>query len=122
MMTMYSISQIKELQKNGDYLKQEEEKYCLVSLEGKTLTNKDVENQCNFCVLQILNAYKKDYISPKKANDLINMVETFEYTTDLLGVEKTISKLNKEIITDNLNTPFFNSLCVLCEDLYDIFI
>lgn len=120
-MTMYSISQIKELQINEDYLKQEEEKYCLVSLEGKTLTNEDVENQCNFCILQILNAYKKDYISSKKANDLINMVETFEYTTDLLGAEKTISKLNKEIITDNLNTPFFNSLCVLCEDLYDIF-
>lgn len=121
MTMMYSIEQIKALQINDEYMHQEEEKYCLVSLEGKELKFKDVENQCNFCILQILNAYKKEYISSKKANDLINMVETFEYTTDLLGVEKTIQKLNKEIISDNLNTPFFNSLCVLCDDLYDIF-
>lgn len=118
---MYSIEQIKELQRNQEYMHNEEEKYCLVSIQGKELTVKDVENQCNFCVLQILNAYKKEYISKKKANDLLNMVETFEYTVDLLGVEKTIQKLNKEIMIDNLNTPFFNSLCVLCDDLYDIF-
>lgn len=120
-MTMYSIEQVKSLQRNEEYLKSEEEKYCLVSLEGKTLTTKDVENQCNFCVLQILNAYKKNYINSKKANDLLNMVETYEYTLDLLGPEKTIEKLNKEIISDNLNTPFFNSLCILCDDLYDLF-
>lgn len=116
---MYSMTEIKRLQIDKDYREKEENRYCLVSLQGKELSKKDIENQCNFCILQILNAYEKEYITAREANLLIETVETYEYTYDLLGPDKTISKLNKEIISDSLNTPFFNSLCVLCDDLYD---
>lgn len=119
MMIMYSIEQIKLLQQNEDYFLQEGDKYCLVSLIGKNLSLKDVENQSNFCVLQILNALKKNYISPSKANELINKVDAFEYTTDLLGPRKIIEKLNREIIEEELHIPHFNSLCVICGEFYD---
>lgn len=116
---MYSMTEIKKLQTDFQFRENQENKYCLVSLQGKTLSKKDVENQCNFCILQILTAYENEYIDARKANLLIETVETYEYTYDLLGPERTISKLNKEIISDSLRTPFFNSLCVICEDLYD---
>lgn len=119
MMNMYSMSEIRELQLNEKFFEEEGDKYCLVSLLGKTLTLQDVTNQANFCILQIIDAYKKKYLTGKKANDLINKVDVFEYSTDLLGPEKVIYKINKEIIEEELHIPHFNSLCVICEDIYD---
>lgn len=116
---MYSMADIKRLQVDSQFRENQENKYCLVSLQGKTLSKEDVENQCNFCILQVLNAYENKYISSREANVLIETIETYEYTYDLLGPDKIISKLNKEIMSDSLKTPFFNSLCVVCEDLYD---
>ena len=116
---MYTIEQIKQLQINDDFYEKEGDRYCLVSLFGKEVTHKDVENQANFCILQIINALKNNYITSKKANELINKIDAFEYSVDLLGPEKTISKLNKEIIERELHIPHFNSLCVICGDLYD---
>lgn len=116
---MYSIEQIKKLQYDNDFYNQEGDKYCLVSLFGKELTSKDVENQANFCILQIINHLKKDFITKNKANFLINKIDAFEYSLDLLGPEKVIEKINKEIIEDELNIPHFNSLCVLCGEVYD---
>ncbi len=113
------MREIKRLQTDKEYRQQQEDTYCLVSLQGKNLSKKDVKNQCNFCVLQILNAYEQDFITARNANFLIEKVEAYEYTYDLLGAEKIIEKLNKEIISDSLNTPFFNSLCIMCDDLYD---
>ena len=69
---MYSINQIHQLQISDKFYEQELNKYCLVSLFGKELSFKDVENQANFCVLQIIDALNKDYITPKQANDLVN--------------------------------------------------
>lgn len=119
MIQMYSMNEIKRLQVDKEYREQQEDNYCLVSLQGKKLSKKDVENQCNFCILQVLNAYEQEFISARNANFLIETIETYEYTYDLLGAEKIISKLNTEIISEALNTPFFNSLCVVCSDLYD---
>lgn len=119
MMKMYSIEQIKKLQLDEAFLEEEGEKYCLVSIFGKPLSSKDVENHANFCILQIINALKKNYITGKKANDLINMVDVFEYSLDLLGPEKIIIKMNREIIEEELHIPHFNSLCVLCGEIYD---
>ena len=68
---------------------------------------------------KIINALKKNYITKKKANDLINMVDVFEYSLDLLGPEKIIMKMNREIIEEELHIPHFNSLCVLCGEIYD---
>ena len=72
MMIMYSIEEIKLLQTDELFYEKEGDKYCLVSLFGKDLSNNDVENQANFCILQIINALKREYITPKQANDLIN--------------------------------------------------
>lgn len=117
MMIMYSIEQIKRLQLDEEFFENEGDKYCLVSLIGKDLTPKDVENQANFCILQVINALKENYITPKKANDLINQIDVFEYSIDLLGPEKVIFKLNSEIIEEELHTPHFNSLCVVCDEI-----
>lgn len=116
---MYSISDVNRLQTDDEFFKSENEKYCLVSLRGKQITLKDVENQCNFCILTILTHYKKGFIEGHQANHLINVLETFEYSVDLLGPDTVINKINKEIISEQLNTPYFDQLCVLCDDLYD---
>lgn len=118
-MNMYNIQEITKLQKDDKFFKEEGDKYCLISIVGKTLSKKDVTNQVNFCILQIIDAYKKKYLTPKKANDLINKVDTFEYSTDMLGPEKVIQKINKEIIEEELHIPHFNSLCIKCSDIYD---
>ena len=116
---MYSIEQIRRLQTDNDFYKEEGDKYCLVSLIGKDLSLKDVENQANFCILQIIRALKKDFITSKRANYLINKIDVLEYSVDMLGPEKIIQKLNNEIVQDELHIPHFNSLCVICDDLYD---
>lgn len=116
---MYTLNQIHQLQTDNQYLTQEENKYCLVSLIGKTLTTQDVTNQCNFTILQIIRALQNKNINKKTANFLINTLETYEYTTDMLGPDRTIQKINKEIIEQQLNTPHFHSLCIKCDDLYD---
>jgi hypothetical protein len=115
---MYSIEQIKRLQIDEDFYKHEGDKYCLVSLLGKEITKNDVENHINFCILQIINYLKKGFLSKKKANFLINKIDAFEYSLDLLGPEKVVEKLNKEIIEDEFHIPHFNSLCVLCGEVY----
>ena len=119
MRNMYSIEQIKRLQRDDSFYEEEGDRYCLVSLIGKDISPKDVENQANFCVLQIIEALKKDYITKKQANDLINKVDVFEYSIDLLGPERVIEKLNKEIIEVELHIPHFNLLCVVCGEFYD---
>ena len=121
MMNMYSIDDIKRLQMDDDFYETETDKYCLVSLMGKEITQKDVENHANFCILEIIDALKKNYLSGKRANDLINKIDAFEYSIDLMGPEKVIFKMNKEIIEEELHIPHFNSLCIICDDLYDIY-
>lgn len=116
---MYSIEQVQRLQLDEEYLGLEEDKYCLVSLFGRKLTYADVENQCNFAVLQIIRALDNNYIDGATANTLINTLETYEFSKDMLGVENTINKINKEIIEGYLRIPYFNSLCIKCDDLYD---
>ena len=56
MMIMYSIEQIKRLQYDEEYYYEEGDKYCLVSMFGKDITRKDIENHANFCILEILLA------------------------------------------------------------------
>ena len=118
MMKMYSINEIQRLQLDNEFYEEENEKYCLVSLQGKILTNTDVLNQANFCILQTLKAYKEEKIEKNYANFLINKIEAIEYSIDMLGAEIVIKKLNKEIIEEELHIPFFNSLCVRCDDIY----
>ena len=119
MMTMYTIEQIKQLQLNNEFYEEESDKYCLVSLIGKDIFQKDVENQANFCILQIIDALKKNYLTGPKANELINKIDVFEYSVDILGPDKAILKMNKEIIEKELHIPHFNSLCVICGEIYD---
>ena len=118
MMKMYSINEIQRLQLDNEFYEEENEKYCLVSLQGKILTNTDVLNQANFCILQTLKAYKEEKIEKNYANFLINKIEAIEYSIDMLGAEIVIKKLNKEIIEEELHIPFFNFLCVRCDDIY----
>ena len=50
------------LQKDEKLLEKEGDKYCLVSLESKySFSKKDVENQANFAVIEIITAYKRNY-------------------------------------------------------------
>ena len=116
---MYSIEEVKRMQSDEDFFYQEGEKYCLVSLFGRELTFDDVENQSNFCILQVIDAYKKNFLSSKEVNYIINKIDLFNYSKDLLGPERVIDKLNKEIIEEELHIPHFNSLSVICEEVYD---
>ena len=118
-MIMYSMRQIEKLQTDDEFFKKEGDKYCLVSLMGKTLSEKDVQNQANFCILQIIEAYKKNYLTKKKANFLINKIDALEYSVDMVGPKKVIYKMNKEIVEEELHIPHFNSLCIICDDIYD---
>lgn len=117
---MYSINDIQRLQLDENFYSEESNKYCLTqNFIKENLTFKDVDNQCNFCILRILNDYKNGFLSKEEANDLINKIDAFEYSKDLLGAAKVIDKLNKEIVQDSLHLPYFNQLCVICDDLYD---
>lgn len=116
---MYSINDIQRLQTDENFYLNESEKYCLVSIDNKSLTFNDVQNQCNFCILRIVRDYKNGFLDRDSANSLINKIDAFEYSKDMLGPEKVISKLNREIIQESLHVPYFNQLCVVCDDLYD---
>ena len=118
---MYSINQIQRLQTDEAYFEEENEKYCLISLQNRELNFKDVENQCNFCILRIITDYKRGLLNSSEANFLINKIETFEYMKDFLGPLKTVHKLNSEIVQEGLHLPHFNQICILCDDLYDSF-
>lgn len=119
MMIMYSINDVKRMQQDEDYFFEQNERYCLISLSNRELDFDDVENQANFCILQTINAYKNGYLSPKDVNRIINKIDVFNYSKDLLGPDKVIDKLNKEIIEEELHTPHFNSLCIPMEEIYD---
>jgi len=116
---MYSINDIQRLQTDEEFFIAENERYCLISLENKILTYDDVQNQCNFCILRIVRDYKNGFLDRDSANDLINKIDAFEYSKDMLGPDKVISKLNREIVQESLRVPYFNQLCVVCDDLYD---
>lgn len=121
---MYSISDIQRLQLDDEFYQEQNDKYCLVSFNSITkqlLNDVDLENQVNFCVLQTIRAYKEEKIDKNRANFILNKIDALEYSKNMLGVSSIIEKLNREIIGDELHIPFFNSLCVRCDDLYDSF-
>lgn len=118
---MYTIDEIKQLQIDEDFFISEGDRFCLVSPKGKELTGQIMENQAKFCVLQTLSAYKDKKINKNQANFIIDKIDSFVYSVDMLGVEKVIEKLNKEIVEDELHIPFFNSICIDCDDLYASF-
>lgn len=115
---MYSLSEIRKLQLNNEFYEEETDKYCLVSLQNKYLKEEDLKNQANFCVLQTIRAYKEKKIDKFRADFILNKIDAIEYSEDMIGIDMAIQKLNKEIIGDELHIPFFNSLCVRCDDLY----
>lgn len=115
---MYSLNEIQRLQIDNDFYDQENNRYCLVSLQNKTLNDSDLQNQSNFCVLQTIKAYKEKKIDKYQANFILNKIDAIEYSKDMLGIDVVIKKLNVEIIGEELHIPFFNSLCVECDDLY----
>lgn len=116
---MYSMNEIHRLQTDEEFFIQENEKYCLVSLDGKDISLDDVKNQCNFIILTIITHLKRNFINPIKANRLIEELDALEYSASLIGFERTIKKINKEIVEGQLRTPYFNQLCIVCDDLYD---
>lgn len=118
---MYSINEIQRLQYDDDFREREGDRYCLISVYNRELTPRDVDNQANFCILQVINAYKDKYISKTEANRILNKIDAFIYGKDMLGIQRTIEKLNKEIIEEELHIPHFYSLCVVCDELYDSF-
>lgn len=119
MMTLYTMDDILRLQTSDEFRYSEGDKYCLVSIQGYELSMEDLSNQANFCILQVINAYKDKKIDKNNANRILNKIDALVYSEDMLGVNRVIQKLNKEIIEEELHIPHFNSLCVLCRDIYD---
>ena len=115
---MYTIDEIKQLQWDEEFFISEGDRFCLVSPKGKELNGQIMENQAKFCVLQTLRAYKDGKVNKNQANFIIDKVDTIVYGVDMLGVKRVIEKLNKEVIEEELHIPFFNSICIDCDDLY----
>lgn len=116
-MKMYTQKEIKLLQLDKAYRTAEQDRFCLVTMPFRDLTKKDVENQAKFCVLQVLDTYREDKIDSHEANRIINKIDALLYSCDMLGNDRIIVKLNKEIIEEELRMPYFNSLVIECDDL-----
>jgi len=121
MMTLYTMNDIVRLQMDDAFRESEGERYCIVSLQGHELSKEDLNNQGNFCILQVITAYKEKKLDKKNANRILNKIDALIYAEDMLGIERVIQKLNQEIIEEELHIPHFNSLCIPCEELYDSF-
>ena len=120
-MKQYTMDDIVRLQMDDKFREREGDKYCLISLQGRELSKQDLINQTNFCILQIIEAYKNKKINKNNANRILNKIDAFVYAEDMLGISQVIYKLNKDIIEEELHIPHFNSLCIVCEELYDSF-
>lgn len=120
-MSLYTMDDIVRLQMDDSFRESEGDRYCLVGLQGRELSKKDLSNQANFCILQTINAYKEKKINNNDANRIINKIDALVYSEDMLGVKRVIEKLNNEIVEEELHIPHFNSLCILCGELYDTF-
>lgn len=120
-MKMYTQNEIKLLQIDKKYRNAEENRFCLVTMPFRDLTKQDVENQAKFCVLQVLDTYRDEKINSNDANRIINKIDALLYAHDMLGSQRIIEKLNKEIIEEELRLPYFNSLVIECDDLNDDF-
>lgn len=120
-MKMYTQNEIKLLQIDKKYRNAEEDRFCLVTMPFRDLTKQDVENQAKFCVLQVLDTYRDKKINSNDANRIINKIDALLYAHDMLGSQRIIEKLNKEIIEEELRLPYFNSLVIECDDLNDDF-
>ena len=119
---MYLKSEIDKLKLNDTFYENEGDKYCIVNLhQGYKVTSKDIHNHANFCILQLVRAYRENKIESYMFNKILDKIELFVYAEDILEHRQIIDKLNKEIIEEEFHIPYFNSLCILCEDLYDTF-
>ena len=115
---MYSIEEIQRLQTDEEFLIDEGDKFCLISPIGREITEDIVSNQAKFCVIQTINAYKENKIGKDLANYIINKIDAIVYSIDMLGCERVIQKLNVEVIQEELFTPHFDYICILCDELY----
>lgn len=118
---MYSIKEIQRLQYDEDFFIDEGDKFCLISPVGREIDEHIASNQAKFCVLQTLNAYKENKIGKDLANYIIDKIDAIFYSADMLGYERVVQKLNFEIMEEELYTPHFNYICILCDDLYASF-
>lgn len=114
---MYSINQIERLQIDPHYFKKETEEYCLVPFRENNLSFSDVELYCNFCIQRVIHDYNLNLLTDTEASDILDEIEVFEYSTDLLGELKTIEKLRDEILLEKLHLEDFNYLVVRCDTL-----
>lgn len=120
MMTMYSKTEIDRLKISENFLDEEENRYCIVALQGnRKLTVQDVHNHANFCILQLVRAYRNKNINVYDFDRILDKIDLFIYAIDMLGPNQVIDKLNKEVIGEEFHIHYFNSLCVVCEELYD---
>lgn len=115
---MYSIEEIQRLQYDEEYYIDEGDRFCLISPIGREIGPQITSNQAKFCVLQTINAYKENKIGKDLANYIIDKIDAIYYSTDMLGYEQVIKKLNYEIMEEELNTPHFNYICISCDELY----
>ena len=118
---MYTMNEIIRLQNDEDFLEQELNRFCLVEKKTEKIDSTIVSNQAKFCVLQVIGDYKQNKITRERANYIINKVDAIIYAEDMLGSQRIVEKLNKEVIGDELYVPFFDAVCIECGKLYDSF-
>ena len=66
---------------------------------------------CNTVILEALYRLKEKTISDKDFNDILNMIDTYVYSIDLLGLFNVYDKINNEIVVEKLKSqPFIGVL------------
>ena len=62
---------------------------------------------CNAVILESIYRLKEKKITNKDFNDILNMIDTYIYSVDLLGISRVFDKINKEIVGEVLKSQPF---------------
>ena len=117
-MKRFGIEEIKLLQIDTNYLNNIMESICLVEFDPQLVDDTTLNIHANFIIIEIILALQNDFIDDRTANHLINKVDALCDSVDMLTRERIIEKLNIEIVQDELRTPHFHKIAIMCDEIY----
>lgn len=108
---LYSMSDIQLMIVNDDRYLDEIELYDIFEPSDTLKTSDNLYPFCNTVILEALYRLKEKTISDKDFNDILNMIDTYVYSIDLLGLSNVYDKINNEIVVEKLKSqPFIGVL------------
>lgn len=108
---LYSMSDIQLMIVNDNTYLDEIELYDILEPSDNLKTSENLYPFCNTVILEALYRLKEKTISDKDFNDILNMIDTYVYSVDLLGLPNVYNKINNEIVVEMLRSqPFIGVL------------